>query len=139
MLEFITRYWVEVAFGLIIAGITWLFKRHLKLEKEHADADREKNKQEILNITREENQEQINRIQLLESELTALKAGLLSVQGRMYREFCEQLLAEYDEIPIELFEQEEEDYATYKQLGGNHRGDSLHNAVVKKFNTQVSK
>jgi hypothetical protein len=51
---------------------------------------------------------------------------------------CEELLSQ-DYISIEEYEEFEDEYAVYKSLGGNHRGDSLHARVVAKCDKQTSK
>lgn len=133
MLEFIAKYWIEVVFGFIISGVTIFFKHHMKLQKEHNDVEQEKLKKELRESSLKDHEDAMERIDQLELELKHLRKGLLSIQGKLFREFCEELLTEYEEIPVDLYEQMEDDYAAYKGLGGNHRGDSLHTAVVEKF------
>lgn len=66
-----------------------------------------------------------------------LNVGILSIQGKQFRDMCEELLSPDHVITVQEFEQLEEDYAAYKGLGGNHRGDALHSSVVEKFNKQL--
>ena len=49
------------------------------------------------------------------------------------------LLAEDHFITMEEFEEEESEYATYKELHGNHTGDALHKAVCEKYYSQIAK
>lgn len=125
-------------FELILTGIgavlTWLIKRYLTLEKMRAEAERKEFKENLLEEIAGEDSEIDERLDSAETQMAVMCTGLLSLQGKLYREFCEKLLEKNHEITIEEFEQEEEDYHAYKALGGNHRGDSLHQAVVQKFN-----
>ena len=74
----------------------------------------------------------------IHGEVDIIESGILSIQGKQFREMCEDLLKQ-DYITIEEYEEFEEEYAVYKSLGGNHRGDSLHARVVAKCDKQNSK
>ena len=69
------------------------------------------------------------------SEVNAIKSGILSIQGKQFRELCVELLKK-DSITIEEYEDFESEYSVYKSLGGNHRGDALHARVVAKYDKQ---
>ena len=79
-----------------------------------------------------------NELDEIHSEVDAIESGILSVQGKQFREMCEDLLKQ-DYITVEEYEEFEEEYAVYKGLGGNHRGDSLHARVVAKVDKQNNK
>ena len=72
------------------------------------------------------------------SEVDIIESGVLSIQGKQFRDMCEDLLKQ-DYITVEEYEEFEEEYAVYKGLGGNHRGDSLHARVVAKVDKQNNK
>ena len=72
------------------------------------------------------------------SEVNAIKSGILSIQGKQFRELCVELLKK-DSITIEEYEDFESEYSVYKSLGGNHRGDALHARVVAKYDKQSLK
>lgn len=74
----------------------------------------------------------------IHGEVDIIESGILSIQGKQFREMCEELL-EQDYITVEEYEEFEEEYAVYKGLGGNHRGDSLHARVVAKVDKQDNK
>lgn len=74
----------------------------------------------------------------LHNEVNIIESGILSIQGKQFREMCEDLLKQ-DYITVEEYEEFEEEYAVYKGLGGNHRGDSLHARVVAKVDKQNNK
>ena len=74
----------------------------------------------------------------IHGEVDIIESGILSIQGKQFREMCEDLLKQ-DYITVEEYEEFEEEYAVYKGLGGNHRGDSLHARVVTKVDKQNNK
>jgi hypothetical protein len=41
MLEFILKYWIQVAFGLIVSGITFCLKKFWTMYKKEKERDRE--------------------------------------------------------------------------------------------------
>ena len=79
-----------------------------------------------------------NELDEIHSEVDAIESGILSVQGKQFREMCEDLLKQ-DYITVEEYEEFEEEYAVYKGLDGNHKGDSLHARVVAKVDKQNNK
>lgn len=64
--------------------------------------------------------------------MALIKQGLLSLQGRDFREECYRLLKENHVITLEEYEQVESDHAAYNALGGNHNGDHLYELVKHK-------
>ena len=74
----------------------------------------------------------------IHSEMGIIESGILSIQGKQFREMCEELL-EKDYITVEEYQEFEDEYAVYKSLGGNHRGDALHARVVAKCDKQDNK
>ena len=74
----------------------------------------------------------------IHNEVDTIESGILSIQGKQFREMCEDLLKQ-DYITVEEYEEFEEEYVVYKSLGGNHRGDSLHARVVAKCDKQKNK
>lgn len=76
-------------------------------------------------------------IEILSNNLENLTAGVLSMQGKQFRDECIRLLEPDHFITFDEYQQFEEDYSAYKGLGGNHTGDALHKRVVNKFTSQV--
>ena len=72
------------------------------------------------------------QISEMSSELGFLKAGLLSIQGKEFRENCRKLLADDHEITLDEWEEIDADHEAYNGLGGNHKGDHLYELVKKK-------
>lgn len=74
----------------------------------------------------------------IHGEVDIIESGILSIQGKQFRDMCEVLLQQ-DHISVDEYQEFEEEYSVYKKLGGNHRGDALHERVVAKFDKQSSK
>jgi hypothetical protein len=99
MLEFILKYWIQVAFGLIVSGLTICLKKFWTMYKREKERDREelrktiseeinasfqKGHQEIIdcyNKSQEGDQILQNQINKLENDLGILNRGILSIQG----------------------------------------------------------
>lgn len=136
---FLSSHIFELIFTGIVGVLTWWVKRYLKLEHEHNKSEQQKFRKDILNEAQEDNKKLDARIDAVEKQLNHFLGALLSLQGSLFREFCEELLEPGRVITIDEFEQFENDYQVYKSLGGNHRGDTLHDSVVRKFNKHVQK
>lgn len=72
-------------------------------------------------------------ISALEKNITALTAGVLSMQGKEFRNNCRKLLAEDHVITLDEWEELDKDHTAYNGLGGNHKGDHLFSLVKKKI------
>ena len=72
-------------------------------------------------------------ISALEKNITALTAGVLSMQGKEFRNNCRKLLAEDHVITLDEWEELDKDHMAYNGLGGNHKGDNLFSLVKKKI------
>ena len=71
-------------------------------------------------------------ISALEKNITALTAGVLSMQGKEFRNNCRKLLAEDHVITLDEWEELDKDHMAYNGMGGNHKGDHLFSLVKKK-------
>ena len=152
MFDFIIKYWVEFICGLVAAGIGIFAKHYVKLQKKALeDAWRKKEeaaKDEVIKKLEAELESEISKSEEADEEMKEqieglsylidnLTQGVLSIQGKQFRDICLYLLDPDHIITIQEYEQFEEDYAAYKALGGNHRGDALHDRVVEKFTNQL--
>ena len=152
MFDFIIKYWVEFVCGLVAAGIGIFAKHYVKLQKKALeDAWRRKEeaaKDEVIKKLEAELESEISKSEEADEEMKEqieglsylidnLTQGVLSIQGKQFRDICLYLLDPDHIITIQEYEQFEEDYAAYKALGGNHRGDALHDRVVEKFTNQL--
>ena len=74
----------------------------------------------------------------LQDEFVILKNGVLSTQGRNFRDECNRLLEEGHHITPTEFENLQKDHAVYNSLGGNSDGDDLYHLVVRKYEGEVA-
>lgn len=132
MLEFILKYWIEVLFGAVIAIGGYMVKRTLKSYRQ----ERLDEKNAFLESIKKEISAEFERSNSRETELAGeiktLKAGLLSIQGRAFKNNCKRLLDPDHEISLEEYEEITKDHDAYNSLGGNHNGDELFILVRKK-------
>ena len=148
------KYWLEWVFGLIALGISFGAKHYVKLQKqswEHKwQEQKNKAKDEVIEKLEKEIAEEVAKseavdkqleadIEVIQNTLDNLTAGILSIQGKQFRDHCILLLRQDHIITVEEYEEFEEEYQAYKNLGGNHRGDALHDRVVEKFDQSLTK
>lgn len=143
--EFIIKYWVEFAFGIIVAGIGAFLRRYMKLEKENRQKEQDdfylKIKTEIDNGYNKSQEDDVtlqSEINDITGVLKDLTRGLLSVQGRQFKEDCKQLLLPEHRLTIDEYQQIIEDHDAYHGLGGNHNGDALFDLVQKKAEKELN-
>lgn len=79
------------------------------------------------------------QIETTSNQLNTLKAGLLSMQGKEFRNNCRRLLDKTHAITLDEWEEINTDHEAYNGLGGNHRGDELFELVRKKAEGQLTK
>lgn len=154
MLELIAKYWVQWICTIIAGGIALLARHHIKLQKEAFETQWSKKEEGICNkivntlepqITRVEAQakaedEKIHQeLNEIHQDIDTMSDGILSIQGKQFKDYCERLLKPGHFISIDEYEEFESDYEVYKKLKGNHRGDALHARIVEKFSTQSQK
>ena len=152
-LDIFTNYWLEWLFGVIALGIGLGVKHYAKIQKRvwNIEFDEkiekciheeiEELEGEILEVKEKSyanDREMKVELETVSTGVDNLTTGILSVQGKQFRDFCIYLLDSNHKITVQEYEQFEEDYIVYKNLGGNHRGDSLHDRVVKKFDEQTA-
>lgn len=154
MWDLFINYWLQWIFGIVAAGIGIWAKHYIKLEKESVNRTKAERMKEVRAEIVKELEEKINtleeksdvndkeirkNIDCLHSAIENINTGLLSVQGKNFRDTCVMLLRADHIITIEEYEQFEEDHVAYKALKGNHKGDALYDRVVEKFNEQIKK
>lgn len=115
-----------------------LEKEHDKMNQNSEDKYDEINTKvdKALEVGREESKSDDavleEEISALEKNITALTAGILSMQGKEFRNNCRKLLAEDHVITLDEWEELDKDHMAYNGLGGNHKGDHLFSLVKKK-------
>ena len=131
MVEWLTTYWLEVAFGLVLGLIAWGGK---KLIHFYIDEMKRALKATEDNIWAKVEQKDKRQDQKMDE----LRAGLLSIQGRAFKEKCHDLLESTHIITVEELENIAKDHDAYKGLGGNHEGDTLFNLIIEKAKKDIA-
>lgn len=136
LLEFVIKYWVEFAFGLIVTGGGYFIRRYLKMKEDEQNRERSKFydnfKKDIFIKYDEIKKESENGDLELQKQLDLLRKGILSLQKKEFFKECQALLEEDHELTLEEYQQCIEDHDAYNGLKGNHRGDSLFALVEEK-------
>lgn len=160
--SWVAQYWVEVVFGILCAGMGIFFKCFLKLLKASFDQqkkdfnesidnklieqeeklktlidDRDTKLMELINTketTLSEEDSQIRHdITEYKNNFEKLQNGVLSIQGRAFKQDCRELLKNDHEISLNEYIAIKQEYKVYKQLGGNGEGHSLYDLVKIKY------
>lgn len=136
LLEFVIKYWVEFAFGLIVTGGGYFIRRYLKMRENEQNRERAKFydnfKKDIFIKYDEIKKESKNGDLELQKQLDLLRKGILSLQKKEFFKECQALLEEDHELTLDEYQQCIEDHDVYNGLKGNHRGDSLFALVEEK-------
>lgn len=143
MLEWIAKYWMEFAFGLVIAGGGLFWKRFenlMKIEKtsqeqefyNNLDKKIEEKIEDGYKKSREDDQVLQNEINDIVTIVKSLKKGMLSMQGRTFKDACRDALKEDHVLTLTEYENLDADHEAYNGLGGNHEGDALWALVQEK-------
>ena len=136
LLDFVIKYWVEFAFGLIVTGGGYLVRTYLKMRENEQNEERAKFydnfKKDIFIKYDEIKKESENGDLELQKQLDLLRKGILSLQKKEFFKECQALLEEDHELTLDEYQQCIEDHDAYNGLKGNHRGDSLFALVEEK-------
>ena len=136
LLDFVIKYWVEFAFGLIVTGGGYFVRRYLKMRENEQNRERAKFydnfKKDIFIKYDEIKKESENGDLELQKQLDLLRKGILSLQKKEFFKECQALLEEDHELTLDEYQQCIEDHDAYNGLKGNHRGDSLFALVEEK-------
>ena len=130
--RWLAKYWIEWVCLLVSGGIALFAKHYVKIQKESWEnkwKEKEKNmcgkiietlEKEINEVEEQsKSEDEIIRKDLdnMHKELDSLGAGILSLQGKQFRDLCEQLLILEDQISLEEYEDFEAEYSF--QYGSN--------------------
>lgn len=160
MLDFIIKYWLEVAFGLVCGAVAWLAKKYVtmsKTEKENHEASILTTIKKQMDSQYDKTQKQMdncyNRLEAKISDFVKasekederiyekignLEDGILSLQGQQFKESCHALLDQKEPITFSQYDKLMIEHKTYNKLGGNHDGDQLFHLVSLKYEKQQS-
>ncbi len=160
MVEFIIQYWLQFVLGVAASGLTILCRRFYKLyrkEKTRQVGETEsriissvktlieENNKETMKVIREEemastkNDEKIEKqMREIQEDHVILTEGMLSIQGKQFKEDCRELLKEGHVISLNEYEHITHEHDVYNQLHGNHEGDGLYSLVKVKYEASLS-
>ena len=151
VLQWIAKYWVEWLCALISGGAVIFARHYIKVQKQvNEDKWKEKESkmcgkiittieekiQTVEDVSKKEDGILHKELDAVHNQVDTITSGILSIQGKQFKDYCISLLKPDHFITVEEYEEFEQEYDVYKELGGNHRGDALHDRVVDKFNKQ---
>ena len=156
-MQFVTKYWIEVLFGLIVTIVSARYKKIKAWWKEIKD-DKEKKKkeermgevkayvnelrpmlEEIAKQSAEGDETLRAEMDTLAAEVQILKGGLLTIQGESFKAKCRRLMEDMDSgkfISFKTYESLQHDHNAYNALGGNSDGDELYAIFVYRYENQ---
>lgn len=131
MIEWLATYWLEVLFGLVLGLIAWGGKKLIHFYVEEMKRLLKATEDNIWAKVKEKDEKQ-------DQKMDELRAGLLSIQGRAFKEKCRELLEVEHLITVTELENITKDHEAYKGLGGNHEGDTLFNLILEKAKKDIT-
>ena len=91
----------------------------------------------LTNVVKDLEEHSIEEDKRIHHEIDIIKDGMLSVEGRAFRNECRRLLEEGHVITLNEYEAILAEHVTYNNLGGNHEGDGLFSMVQVKYQNQL--
>ncbi len=73
---------------------------------------------------------------IIHHEIDVIKDGMLSIEGRAFRNECRRLLQDDHIITFDEYTTILAEHTTYNNLGGNHDGDRLFSLVEQRYQQQ---
>ena len=89
--------------------------------------------QNLLDVVKSTEDRAFQEDEHIHEEIDSIKSGVLSIEGRAFKEDCRRLLDPAHIITLEEFEATQAEHIIYNKLGGNHEGDGLFQMVEKKY------
>lgn len=137
VLDIILKYWLQVALGLIAAGFGLFHKRIKAWRDAHKAQEAKILKDSIVKEVKEALDDLTQRSdandQAIKLQMDELRAGLLVLQGDVFKAKCREALKEGHVITLEEFENLQREHNVYKGLGGNHDGDQIFDLILHKY------
>ena len=87
----------------------------------------------LIDVVKESDEKSMAEDKIIHEEIDIIKEGMLSVEGRAFRNECRRLLQDDHIITLKEYETIVSEHITYNKLGGNHEGDALFSMVVVKY------
>ena len=92
----------------------------------------------LISVVRESEEKSMEEDRIIHKEIDIIKDGMLSIEGRAFRNECRKLLENNHYITTKEYESILSEHVTYNKLGGNHEGDGLFNMVIAKYQSQLN-
>lgn len=112
-------------------------KEGLKEHKEQIASDMNACSMGLMNIIKEQTEALEKTDKAIHEEIDGLRGGMLSIQGRNFKNDCHKLLRADHVIDLKEYEQLLADHIAYNKLGGNHEGDALFSMVEAKYKNTI--
>lgn len=139
IIDVVVKYWVQFFCAGIVSGIGLIYKkinaeRKAGQEKFYSQLETSLAQKidSVIEISEGDDLRLQKQIDDLDNHMDTLAKGILSLQGREFKQECRNLLADDHTLTLEEFEDLEAEHEIYNRLGGNHNGDSLFELVKKK-------
>ncbi len=91
----------------------------------------------LLNVVKESEERSFAEDKIIHAEIDVIKSGMLSLEGRTFKEDCRKLLQDNHRITLAEYEAIQAEHVVYNNLGGNHEGDGLFSMVVAKYQNNL--
>ena len=112
-------------------------KDGLKEQKDQIAKDMNACSTEMMKVLREQTENLKKTDEAIHTEIDSLRSGMLSIQGRNFKNDCHKLLKADHTIDLKEYEQLLADHIAYNKLGGNHEGDALFAMVEAKYKNTI--
>ena len=112
-------------------------KDGLKDQKDQIAKDMNACSTEMMKVLREQTENLKKTDEAIHTEIDSLRSGMLSIQGRNFKNDCHKLLKADHTIDLKEYEQLLADHIAYNKLGGNHEGDALFAMVEAKYKNTI--
>ena len=90
----------------------------------------------LIEVVQESNAQSKEEDERIHHEIDIIKDGMLSVEGRAFRNECRRLLQDNHIITFDEYTAILAEHTTYNNLGGNHDGDRLFALVEARYKNQ---
>ena len=87
----------------------------------------------LIEVVKESDEKSMEEDRVIHHEIDIIKDGMLSVEGRAFRNECKRLLEDDHIITLNEYLTVVNEHGVYNNLGGNHEGDLLFSAVKAKY------
>lgn len=91
----------------------------------------------LIDVVKESDEKSMAEDVKIHKEIDVIKNGMLSLEGRTFKEDCRRLLQDDHRITLNEFEAISNEHVVYNNLGGNHEGDGLFSMVVAKYQNSL--